>query len=665
MAEARFRGMILFGTDEPVPPPIILRAGPLTAELEDGNLRYIRLHGHEMIRAVSYLVRDRNWGTYRPEIRDLSVESNEAQFIVRYLGQVADAEQSLTYRARIEGRPDGSLSFAVDAESPVDFVTNRAGFVVLHPVDGVAGEPVMVEDADGRRYGARFPDLIDPMQPFKNLRALTHEFARDHKVTCRMEGDVFEMEDQRNWLDASFKTYVRPLERPWPYVLEKGRPFSQAVHLSVDVASGARLDPPQTDATIAMARAMALPGGATQLVPVLGFGLEARHTEATRTVRRLLQEAQPHHVVCLHYPGASRDEDSAIAASLGDQLQAAHDIAPQVWLEAVVTSVDDYANELSSLARTVSHVGKPVATLLVSPEADLKSTTPGGTWPPAPPLAYLYAKAREAFPGVRIGGGMFSYFTELNRKRPPTEELDLVTFTTCSIVHACDDRSVTEGLEVLPSMLRSARAFIGSTPLHVGPSAIGMRMNPYGTAPTENPNGIRRAMARNDPRQKGLLGAAWALAYVAHMAREGVEAVTLGGGVGDFGLLRGRSADSTAAHGEDELILNPVFHVFRGLARLAGAPLLGLTMSPQRSLQAIGACVGETSEIWVANLTGDELAVHLWEDISGRIAILDEGTFEAAESDPRYMDQGTPFRGHIVSLRPYAVARLEMDPGNR
>jgi hypothetical protein len=31
-----------------------------------------------------------------------------------------------------------------------------------------------------------------------------------------MEGDAWEMEDHRNWLDASFKTYVRPLALPYP-----------------------------------------------------------------------------------------------------------------------------------------------------------------------------------------------------------------------------------------------------------------------------------------------------------------------------------------------------------------------------------------------------------------------------------------------------------------
>src|SRR3712207_7382130 len=40
------------------------------------------------------------------------------------------------------------------------------------------------------------------------FRSLTHEAAPGLRVTCRMEGDTFEMEDQRNWTDASFKTYV-------------------------------------------------------------------------------------------------------------------------------------------------------------------------------------------------------------------------------------------------------------------------------------------------------------------------------------------------------------------------------------------------------------------------------------------------------------------------
>jgi len=52
---------------------------------------------------------------------------------------------------------------------------------------------------------------------------------------------------------------------------------------------------------------------------------------------------------------------------------------------------------------------------------------------------------------------MISTFTELNRKRPPLDHLDFIGFTTVALIHACDDASVIEGLEALPSIARSAR----------------------------------------------------------------------------------------------------------------------------------------------------------------------------------------------------------------
>ena len=43
----------LYGTSEQVEPPRLLRAGKLTAELEAGNLRYIRFAGIELIRSAA------------------------------------------------------------------------------------------------------------------------------------------------------------------------------------------------------------------------------------------------------------------------------------------------------------------------------------------------------------------------------------------------------------------------------------------------------------------------------------------------------------------------------------------------------------------------------------------------------------------------------------
>jgi hypothetical protein len=52
----------------------MLKAGPLSVELENGALRYVRLGGSEMIRAIAFLVRDENWGTFPPTIENLECQ---------------------------------------------------------------------------------------------------------------------------------------------------------------------------------------------------------------------------------------------------------------------------------------------------------------------------------------------------------------------------------------------------------------------------------------------------------------------------------------------------------------------------------------------------------------------------------------------------------------
>jgi hypothetical protein len=254
---------------------------------------------------------------------------------------------------------------------------------------------------------------------------------------------------------------------------------------------------------------------------------------------------------------------------------------------------------------------------------------------------------------------MFSYFTELNRKRPPAELLDLVTFTTSALVHAGDDRSATESLESLPAIAKSVRAFVGRTPFQVGPSAIGMRDNPYGAAPMDNPHNIRQAMNRVDPRQRGLFAAAWALGYYAHFARGGAAAVTLGGPVGEFGLAYAPMPFVQPWFDEGGGRLYPVFHVVRGLARLAGRPLLDVVSSVARDVQAIGTEAPDGREVWIANLTGEDREVALGEEVSGTISILDEESFVQAAQDVAAMDAlACAFADRRLALRPYAVARL-------
>ncbi|TIT26069.1 MAG: hypothetical protein E5W78_20710, partial [Mesorhizobium sp.] len=225
---------LLYGTRAVEADPVRLRAGALTADFANGNLRTIRHGGIEVLRAIAYIVRDRDWGTYEPALTDLVIDQGSDTFTVSYSASCVGPEGSrLDFRATIEGSADGQLVFDVSALPESDFETNRCGFCILHPIAGLAGSQVTVEHTDGSMVETKLPDLIDPWQPFKDLRAITHEVRPGVTAECRMEGDVFEMEDQRNWSDASYKTYVRPLALPWPYILPAGEMLRQTVSLRV------------------------------------------------------------------------------------------------------------------------------------------------------------------------------------------------------------------------------------------------------------------------------------------------------------------------------------------------------------------------------------------------------------------------------------------------
>ena len=637
------QAVVLYGTDEPVAAPRLLRAGALSAELEAGNLRYVRYHGAEMIRAISYIVRDKNWGTYNPIIRNLNVEEMAESFRVSYDAVAKDATQEFAYSAEIVGRADGTLRFAARGRAVTAFLTNRTGFVVLHPIEGVAGRPARVTDTTGKIVDTAFPDLIDPVQPMMNLRAIRHEFTQGADVECRMEGDTFEMEDQRNWTDASYKTYVRPLALPWPYTLPQGETLDQSVTLKVSGAPPARAG---ASGTIQVRL------GETQgSVPALGLGLDPEDATAALTQLEALRGVGASHLICHHDPRRGHGRDTLARA-----VEVATALGAAPWLEAVVAEVEGFEAEVAALGEMVRALGSPFPVVLVSPAPDLKCTLPGSAWPPCPPAVELYRAARRAFPGARLGGGMFSYFTELNRKRPPLAELDFVSFTTSALVHAGDDRSVAEGLESLPHIARSARAIVAGKPYAVGPSAIGMRDNPYGQATAPNPGNIRQAMNRNDPRQRGLLGAAWNLAYFAHFARGGAGEIALGGAVGPFGLLR-TPADYPQPGFDGDGGFFPVYHVVRGLARLKGQPMRALEISAPREAQAFAVA----QELWLANLTREVRQVKLGVPITGRLARLDARSFGAASRGADAFDRlEQAFDGGEIELDAFAVVRLRV-----
>src|SRR6476659_6108610 len=106
------RAIKLCGTEQPDGVGRVLTAGPLSVELDNGNLRYLKVGGVEVLRSLAFLVRDENWGTYIPALSDVVVEQRPDGFSVSLHGVCRRAGQEIAYDARIDGRSDGSLDFS-------------------------------------------------------------------------------------------------------------------------------------------------------------------------------------------------------------------------------------------------------------------------------------------------------------------------------------------------------------------------------------------------------------------------------------------------------------------------------------------------------------------------------------------------------------------------
>ena len=232
------RDLVLLGTGEPLPRRDRLAAGRLSMDLEAGVLRHLRWDGLEVLRGIAFVLRDTSWGTYRSDPEDLRIEADDGGFAVSFEAGCDGAEGDFRFAAHILGSADGRLSFRARGRSDGGFRTNRTGFVVLHDLAGTVGRPVEVEHASGGRTTAAFPADVAPRQPLRDIRALTHRPREGLWVAVRMTGDTFEMEDQRNWTDASFKTYVRPLARGFPYVIAAGEVIAQSVEVVVSDSAG-------------------------------------------------------------------------------------------------------------------------------------------------------------------------------------------------------------------------------------------------------------------------------------------------------------------------------------------------------------------------------------------------------------------------------------------
>ena len=651
------RSIALWGGDLPAPSPRRLTAGRLSCDIEDGGLRDVRWGDVEIVRALVYLLRDQDWGSPPARLDALEIEEHANGFQIRYVADVDVGEARFRAETRISGDASGRLAFEVDGEALTPLLANRCGLIILLPAD-VAGLPLTVLHTSGVEESMSFPTAISPGQPSFDIRSLAFERVPGLEIACRLDAAMphdpsgrFEMEDQRNWSDASFKVYSGSLLDPWPFRIEPGRPLRQTAIISIVDRRAVSVQAPARRPDMAARPAEFAVGPATgRRLPEIGIGWPM-DDRAVTFAEDAIATLAPRHLVATVAP-----DDATLAARLQAIRSLAGRCGSAVQLEIVLPCTRPIAMELGDVAASCAAVGLVPAAVIGCPRPYLKSYQPTGDWPVVPDFPEVVAACRRAFPDARVGSGMHTYFTELNRRRPPTDGFDFVSHATSPIVHAADDRSVMETLETLPAITASVRRLWPGVGYRIGPSSIAMRYNPYGRDMMPNPEEVRLAMAARDARQRGLFAAAWTIGYAAAVAPAEIEMLTLHAVAGPAGVVVEPAMIPPAWRGAFlGARVHPSFHALRWLAAAQGREQLDCRCEDTR-IGAVAWRTGEGCRALLANLSATPVDVvfnRFWAALA-----LDVDSLPAALGDPAWTTRAPAPPARSIRLDAYATAAL-------
>ncbi|MGD9712653.1 MAG: hypothetical protein AB7V46_11365, partial [Thermomicrobiales bacterium] len=622
--------------------------------LEGGDLRYVRLGDVEIVRRLYIAIRDRNWGTIPPVYTRFDLLDEGDHFRIDLAAEHLSGDVDFAWTGSIEGHANGTISYSMEGTPRKAFLRNRIGFCVLHPSD-LAGVSARAETPEGT-VERSFPDLISPHQPFVDMISISHPVGTTATATITFEGDLFEMEDQRNWTDASFKTYSTPLRLPYPVEVSGADRIDQRVTISATgVADREARQAGESRPHVSVSIDALTP------LPEIGFGAGLSGTISTEDMRRFHALAPAHLRVNLDL-GADdwRDE-------LADASNRAIALATTLDLSVTAGPTEASWHELTA---AIQHIVAPIGRVFAFPLADTPITFPRSDLATHPKTIVA---AREAFAtagiDVTLGGGTKAYFTELNRSSDflPVHHLDTVTYTLNPQVHASDNLSVIETLMVQGETVRSARALVGDRELVVGPITLQPPFNPNATGPAPATPDDRLPPAV-DARQLSLLGAGWTVGSLHQLAAAGVDALTFYELYGWRGLSERRS-DLTrrTLFPSDPGQLFPLFHVFAATAEFAGGSVANVALSDALRLEALALRKDDRVRLLVASFAEEPatfvLSVPGLADAS--IRHLDEQTYDAAMDDPdffrRYgstsinLDEGEV----AIELLPFALACID------
>ena len=642
-----------YGKDEPLPDQTQLRAGPLSMIFESGDLRYIRFGDHEILRRVYVAVRDHNWDTILPRLANVQIKQEETAFRITYDVENKQSDVDFFWQGTITGDADGTITFSMDGEARSTFHRNRIGFCVLHPMS-CAGVPCRIEKVDGTVQESTYPIsiapqlLIDgeikPVAPFNNMRAVGYEVTSGVEAEVRFEGETFEMEDQRNWTDASYKTYGTPLSQPFPVEVPAGTKISQRIILTLKTSNESRAE--KLDAATQPVT-LQISSTDTRPLPRIGLGV-ASHGEPLNTEElerlKLLNLSHLRLDIDLTQP----DYESALRRATDEAR------ALGVSLELALFLTDAAAEELYAFAEVVERIKPPIGAYLIFHKTEASTS------------AQWVDLARRYLSDAKIGAGTNAYFTDLNRGRPPVDALDLVCYSINPQVHAFDNSSLIETLQTQAVTVESARQFTDGLPIAVTPVTLLARFNPNATGPEPEP-APGELPTQVDIRQMSLFGAGWTLGSIKYLSESGASSVTYYETSGWRGVMEPPSGSPLPEKFRSlPGAVFPLYHIFVDVGEFARGEVIVSKSSDSLKVEGIALRKNDKTRILLANLTPNSQQVsvqNLTETV--RVRRLDETNAQTAMTSPEVFRAETgellqTTNGTLeLNLLPYAIAQID------
>jgi len=578
----------------------MLRAGPLTMRLVDGDLRDIRLGGLEIIRRIYMVFQDQNW-TARPWLIDqVDLDDGEDHFTALVQARGTFDAKPLNWTATITGTHEGTITYRVTGTTTEAFLRNRLGLCVLHPITECTGQPVMIEHVDGSVEATRFPVSVSPHQPFLDVRAMTHQVLPELFATVRFTGEVFETEDHRNWSDASFKTYCTPIRLPFPVTIQPGGVLEQQVSVRLEGATTTPL-PTLADPLITVT------GSA---IPVPGIGLQIPRGTTTELTPMQVEALS---ALELNHLRVDIDCTSSNAADhLRTAIRQAQQLRTNLWVALYATTGDQVRALLEQLPLdTATLVNR---WLLFDPTSKVT---------PTPLIQAVRRDLDERLGRAQLISGTDLYFTELNREPLDATALALldgICFSVNPQVHADDHQSVLQNTAGLGAIARDAPRLTGGLPIAISPLTLRPRFNPNATAPELDVSNTPLPSAV-DARQRTDFAAIWALLSLQEIAEAGtIDVVTLGETIGWRGVMAEPVGSPDPAN--FACAPNERFPIWRALNQISGHSKMLPTVSTRPDVvQAVALEQPGESLVLLMNVTTESQQVVI--DVAGEPLTLE------------------------------------------